>query len=698
MKLKQFMFIVLGVGIISSFAIIYFYIIQKDFTKQHREFLLSLNALEHSNVDLDHQILQNSIYAYHNQDEIAATINRVEKNYQDLVESKILDNNTYAKTKKGLLSLQKDIGLNLQNIQEYIMLNAGIKNSLVFLSRHINGATFLQKEDKTLFIQASKILKHFNDTKRMQDLDYINHNNFLLKSKSSDAKTQSFIDNFNLHSKYLINRYPMFVQTTKTVLNNDINRYLEKLKKEFSEVAVSDFKALDMFAFILFSVFLSSLSFIIVLFIKYLRENKKLQEMTASLKYSLSHDNLTDLYNRKAFEIQLQKLREPHLLIVNIDGFKYINDIYGNDVGNVVLQEFAQILKDEFSGRENTCIYRLGGDEFGILFNKVSNKQAIAIAKELENKISNYDFIVYDLTLHLLVSIASNSSVPILENADLALKLLKKDHTKRILEYHNNLNIKTDVKENMRTIEQLKIAVRDDNIIPFFQPIINLKTSKIEKYEALVRLKLEDGTFLPPYKFLNISKKSSYYHFITKTMIEKTIKMAQEFPQYRFSINISMIDILDARLNNMLFEILDANPNVANRLEIELLESENLNNLQNLQVVKDFITKLHTFDSKILIDDFGTGYSNFSYFSSLDIDLVKIDGSIVSEIETDERKLHMLTSIHKFSNGMNMQNVAEFVETREVALLLREIGVEYAQGYYFSQPLERPLEDDEVVI
>ncbi len=178
-------------------------------------------------------------------------------------------------------------------------------------------------------------------------------------------------------------------------------------------------------------------------------------------------------------------------------------------------------------------------------------------------------------------------------------------------------------------------------------------------------------------------------------MIEKTLKMAQEFPKYRFSINISMIDILDAKLTQMLFETLNANPDVANRLDIELVESENL---QNLQVVKDFITKLHVFGSKILIDDFGTGYSNFSYFSNLDIDLVKIDGSIVSEIETDNKKLHMLTSIHKFSNGMNMKNVAEFVETREVALLLKEIGVEYAQGYYFSQPLERPLENDEVII
>ena len=246
----------------------------------------------------------------------------------------------------------------------------------------------------------------------------------------------------------------------------------------------------------------------------------------------------------------------------------------------------------------------------------------------------------------------------------------------------------------MKTIDQIKTAIKNDKITPFFQPIINLKTSKIEKYEALVRLKLEDDTLLPPYKFLDISKKSSLYHHITKAMIEKTLEMAKEFPQYRFSINISMIDIVDTKLTKMLFETLSKNPDAASSLDIELLESENM---QDLKVVQDFITKLHSFGSKILIDDFGTGYSNFSYFSSLDVDLVKIDGSIVSEIETNERKLHMLKSIHKFSDGMNMKNVAEFVETKEVASLLKEIGVEYAQGYYFSPPLERPLQSSEVV-
>ncbi|MCK9490550.1 MAG: bifunctional diguanylate cyclase/phosphodiesterase [Sulfurimonas sp.] len=694
MRLKRLISLVIGLGIISSIAIIYFYIIQKDFTKQHREFLLSLNTFKSAHIDLEHQILQSSIYSYHNQDEMAKNISSLENEYNILLESKILKDKTYTKVKKDLQGLQKGLKQHIRNTQNYLMLNASIKNSLVFLSNFIEEANFLQEENRDLFKDSWRILKNFNDAKLMQDIDYINHNSFLLSSNLKDEKAQNFISSFNLHSNFLIKNYPPYIQTTKNILGDNIKEKLEEIKKEFSKLALGDFKALDIFASILFSVFIFSLLFIIILFLKYLRENKKLQKTTASLEYSLTHDHLTGLRSRAAFEEKLQGTAKPHLLLANVDSFKCINDIYGNDVGNIVLQELASIIKTEFSDIKNASVYRLGGDEFGVLFDDIKSQDAFDLAIELEKKISEYNFLIYELSLHLRVSIASNFIAPILENTDLALKHLKQDYTTRVLEYKEDLNLKTNVEENMTIIEHIKLAIKNNNIIPYFQPIVNLKTNKIEKYEALVRLRLTDGMILEPFKFLEISKKSSYYHYITKAMIEKTLEMAKEFPQYRFSINISMIDILDAKLLKMLCDTLKANPEVANRLDIELLESENL---QNIEAVQDFISSVQKYGSKVLLDDFGTGYSNFSYFSNLDIDLIKIDGSIVREIEKDKRKLHMLKSIHSFSNGMNMKNVAEFVENKEVADLLHEVGVEYAQGYYFGKPLERPLDSDEVL-
>jgi EAL domain-containing protein (putative c-di-GMP-specific phosphodiesterase class I) len=178
-------------------------------------------------------------------------------------------------------------------------------------------------------------------------------------------------------------------------------------------------------------------------------------------------------------------------------------------------------------------------------------------------------------------------------------------------------------------------------------------------------------------------------------MIKKSMQVAKEYPQYRFSINISMRDILNDDITNSLFKMFDAEKEVASRIDIELLESEDLHNFDKTQ---EFIQKVHSYGAKILIDDFGSGYSNFSYFATLEIDSVKIDGSIVSEITTNQRKLHMLRSIHQFSHGMEVLDIAEFVETKEIALLLCEIGVTYGQGYYFGMPLCAPLESDVITL
>ncbi|MCX6052845.1 MAG: EAL domain-containing protein [Campylobacterales bacterium] len=697
MKLHRLIYFILAIGIISSAILIYFYIIQRDFTKNHREFLISINKLENANAGLTYLILENSLYVYHNQDEISQNAKELENEYNNLVNSNILKNKNYKSVSEGLFNLKKELLFDLENIEEYLMTNAGIKNSLVFLTRHVENATSLNQEDKEIFLKANQILKHFHDAIKMQDLDYIDGLDILIHSNSQSSKTQEFINVFNLHANYLLKKYPPFINITKQVLKNDTHLSIKRISNNFSKLALNDFQALDIFASVIFTIFILSLLTIVLLFMKYQRENKKLLKTKESLEYSNTYDMLTGLFNRKVLEDDLSKSDFPHILVVNIDGFKHYNDIYGNNVGNILLKDLAKFLKLllRVTNIPKCKVYRLGADEFGILFEDIDKKIAFDIGIELEKNIADHLFSIEKLRLNLTVSIASNCITPILENADLALKLIKKEQRSHVIEYKESLNLKRSVQENMETLELIKNAIADDRIIPFFQPIINLKTLKIEKYEALVRLQLLNGTFLSPFKFLDISKKTPYYYEITKIMIAKTIKVAEKFPKYRFSINISMVDILDDEITDILYESLKSHPLVCSRIDIELLEVEHLADIERVQ---EFIQTLHKFGSKVLIDDFGSGYSNFSYFSDLDIDIVKIDGSIVSEITTNERKLHMLKSMHQFSHGMGMECVAEFVETKESALLLRDIGVEYAQGYYFSQPLQMPLESDEVTI
>ena len=666
---------------------------QKNFTQKYKEFLININNLENSYADIINLVLKNSVYVYINQDDIALANKTIKVNYKNLQNSKILLEDSYSDIQNNINYLDGCIDKDLQNIELFLRVNASIKNSLLFLSRHIEDSKILQKNDQDELLKARIILKRFNDTKRLQDLAYLNDKDYLLYTNSTDKDVINYIKAFNLHSTFLIKNYPIFINITKKIIQNKaIHQRINITKKEFTEVSLHDFKALDKFATILFTLFFFSFLTIIILLIKYQKENMKLQ-------YSYTYDQLTNLYNRRKFELDIEnnnKFDKPFLIIININDFRYINDIYGNDTGNILLKDFSKFISEKIKiFNEKSIVYRLGGDEFGIIFENILKDRVVDITNKLEQIITSNNFTINSVNIDLNVNISINNVKPILENADLALKQAKRSSISNICVFDEQQHLKQNVQENMQMVKTIKDALAEDRIIPFFQPIINLQTSKIEKYEALVRLRLKNGEILPPFRFLEIAQKSSQYHNITKVMIEKTIQTARKYPQYRFSINFSMQDILDKKITTTLFELLDENKDTDAKIDIELLESEQLD---DMQIVKLFIDRVHTYGSYILVDDFGTGYSNFSYFSELAIDIVKIDGSIVKEIVTSKRKFHMLKSIKEFANGMDMKTVSEFVESRDIALKLKSIGATYAQGYYFSQPLEQPLDDANVTI
>ena len=419
--------------------------------------------------------------------------------------------------------------------------------------------------------------------------------------------------------------------------------------------------------------------------------------MLQRMEDSISHDNLTGLHNRSSLMQDISLLKNNGvLMLIDICAFKEINDVYGNSFGNKVLIQFTKISHQFFQNISDTTMYRIGGDEFAVLVKNKSVDEVMHIGKNFEKVIRDENFKIDYIRINLSVNLAINNVAPLLENADLALKAVKKDTNKHLIEYKEALSVRDEWQKNIEVVTMVKAAIAEDRIVPYFQGIVNLQTMKIEKYEALVRLILPSGKVLSPYAFLDIASKTQYYYDITKIMIRKTIQVAKVHPAQRFSINFSMKDITNENIIHTLFELFETDKETAKRIDIELLETELV--VVDDRRINDFLTKVHSYGSKVLIDDFGTGYSNFSYLSELDVDILKIDASITKEITTNPRKLHILRTIHNFTSGMDMLNVAEFVETKEVALLLQQIGVEYAQGYLFSKPLPKPLENSNVTL
>ncbi len=423
----------------------------------------------------------------------------------------------------------------------------------------------------------------------------------------------------------------------------------------------------------------------------------EINTMLQRMEDSLSHDEMTGLHNRNALTQDISvSQNNAIIMLVDISAFKEVNDIYGNTFGNKVLIEFTHFLHQFFHKITNATIYRIGGDEFAILFTNKTVDKLMQIGTNLEKSTRNQNFKIDNILTNLSVRVAINSIAPLLENADVALKALKEDINKRVVKYEENLSIKKEWQKNIEIINIVKSALKEDRIVPYFQGIVNLQTMKIEKYEALVRLILPSGEVLSPVTFLDIVSKTHYYYDITEVMITKTIDVAKAHPMQRFSINFSMKDIINENIIHTLFKLFDADKETAKRIDIELLETELV--AVDDSRIDDFIAKIHSYGSKILIDDFGTGYSNFAYLSDLDVDIIKIDASITKEIISDPKKSHIAKTIHSFTSGLNMLNVAEYVETKEMALRLKEMGVEYAQGYFFSKPLPQPLENSDVYI
>ncbi|MBU0631735.1 EAL domain-containing protein [bacterium] len=692
MNLFKNIFSISLIGLFVLYALIAYYKYEQKFSSEQRSFTLSLNELNRYNSDLKYNILQSSIFAYYNQDETTEHIELLEKSYMKLRDEEILKNKNYSQVKKSIEELKPVLDAKIDAIRKYLIINAGIKNSFIFLSRQASKSQNYFATNNAIHEQINSLMTLFSNARRIQDESYINMNLKVLHAdKNLTEEQKEYITTFNLHATYLLKNFNQFIQLVDNILDDKIDSKTNMIDKEFAKSLQKDMQALNYFATTLIIVLLLLIIIIIYLFVKISHENKLLKAARYDLDYSLTHDKLTDLYNRNAFEkVVLTPDNDYTLLLINIDKFKEVNDLYGNTIGNQVLQEVSKFIRFDSLKYSNAKYFRIGGDEFAILLENMSIQEVKNLADSLSRSIALHRFLISGISINLTVSIAVNDQHPLLENADMALKYIKSFPEVSYIVFDSKMNLLEKIKKNIEIINLVKEAVHDDRVVPFFQPILNIKTKKIEKYEALVRVLNTDGSVIMPLDFLDIIKKTSVYQDITRIMINKVIAVAKDKP-YRFSMNISMQDISNEEFMRVFFTQLELNKSSNFNLDIELLETESL---YDIAKIEKFIADVKKYGSKVLIDDFGSGYSNFSYFSYLDIDILKVDGSIIKEVLKDDKKLQILKAIHRFAFAIGVDTIAEFVENRGLFDTVEEIGITYAQGYFIGKPSPALLEDD----
>ena len=273
------------------------------------------------------------------------------------------------------------------------------------------------------------------------------------------------------------------------------------------------------------------------------------------------------------------------------------------------------------------------------------------------------------------------------QQASSALKLSRQVDDDLVL-YSDNLNRNSELESNIYWNKQIKEAILNNRIVPFFQPIYDNKLNKITKYEALVRLIDTDGVVHSPFRFLELSKKSKQYKEITKEVIKHSIQMFKNLDS-DFSINISYSDIANPKIVAYLREQIEEYA-IGERVIIEIVESESIS---KYDAVKSFIDNMKMLGCKISIDDFGSGYSNFSHILELEVNFLKIDGSLIQNVASNKNSEIIVKSIIMFAKSIGIKTVAEFVSSKEIFEKVKELGIDYSQGYYIGAPQQTPQQE-----
>ena len=423
-------------------------------------------------------------------------------------------------------------------------------------------------------------------------------------------------------------------------------------------------------------------------------ENLKLQSLQREHEQDLYHltitDPLTSVYNRRHFDEMLNNLmamslpkgQQLALIIIDIDGFKFINDTYGHPVGDEVLIAVAKTLYSRSGG---STVARLAGDEFAVVQQNTSEEEAKVLARRLHQELSNIviPLAVGELRIQTSVGVAlapayGKTPQDLVRAADVALYHAKKSGRNRVD------TLSKDMGEAIMDIFsqgfELRNALSNGLIAPFLQPIYDLRKNEVMAYEVLTRLKRGD-TYVPADEFVLIAEDLGLIREMDLYIINKALLSVSK--GVHLFVNISINSFFAPQFRDDFLRLLQSPQAQGRLLTIEFTER------QTTQMSEEFFTQLDAMRAggcKIALDDFGAGYSTYSYLRKLKPDFVKIDGSFVQHMLENPADLKIVEHIRELSAFFGAKSIAEHVEDSKAVELLQRLGVDFAQGYYYGKP------------
>lgn len=428
--------------------------------------------------------------------------------------------------------------------------------------------------------------------------------------------------------------------------------------------------------------------------------------LASQMNYQASHDALTELINRREFERRLNLLLESTqtynyehaLCYLDLDQFKLVNDTCGHIAGDELLRQLATVLSSNI--RDRDTLARLGGDEFGILLGECSLSKAKEIAEKICAIVKDFRFVWGDKAFELGVSIglvaitkSSENITSVMSAADTACYAAKDKGRNRVHVYHSDDKELQQRYGEMQWVPRLAQALTDDRFILYCQPIVpTYDNDKIgAHYEVLLRMMDENNQLVPPGAFIPAAERYNLMPTIDRWVIRETFSIYQKYAHHNpdmqhdiCCINLSGASLNDEQFLQFLHEQIDHWQIPSNVICFEITETIAI---ANLAKAVHFIKELKKRGCRFALDDFGSGLSSFAYLKNLPVDYLKIDGNFIVDIVDDPIDFAMVRSINEIGHVMGIRTIAEYVENNKIISKIREIGVDYLQGFAISEPM-----------
>jgi diguanylate cyclase (GGDEF)-like protein len=422
------------------------------------------------------------------------------------------------------------------------------------------------------------------------------------------------------------------------------------------------------------------------------------EQAEARLVWLADHDPLTQLFNRRRFNddferIVDQAMRFGHqgaLLFMDLDQFKDVNDLSGHQVGDTLLQRVSEQLR--VVTRTSDLLARLGGDEFALVLPKATEHDAIASAESVQETVRSISLQEQGRRHRVSASIGivmfptqGNDIGQLMANADLAMYQAKEKGRGRWYLFREDDQGKEQLDARVLWREQIRQALVLNRFELHVQPIIEIATGHTRHMEVLLRMRDPRGGMVYPDRFIPVAERTGQIQFIDRWVIENALSAMEAQDELRLSINLSATAMDDPLLLSDLARLLRQHRIEPNRLSFEVTETAAINSLVN---AKRLMRGMQELGCRFALDDFGSGYASYAYLRKLPVDEVKIDGAFIRELAKNPEDRIFVKAITDMAHGMNKRVTAEFVENVEILEILRDLGVDDAQGYYFGKPIK----------